>query len=240
MKKYLIIITIVLWQLTSMIVSNTVIIPGVVEIGVAFLNLFTSKLIYIATLSTICRICAGLVISLLLGLTFAISSYLNTKVKEIMNPIISFLQSVPQISYIFILLVWFNSEISLYVILILMLVPIIYHNVLTGLENLDRDLKDVIALYHQPLIYNLFKVYLPLVRPYIEASLDSCIPLSIKVIVMSEILVSSQSGIGKLLYYARVQIDTASIIAVTIYMILLIQVLLQIFHFIQRKRSGLN
>ena len=235
MKKYVPIFFILMWQIISMIVNNSIIVPSILEIIQAMCSYLTQPKFYMSILFTMQRVIIGIVISLLLAFILGIFSYKNRYVKEIVEPIVSFLQTIPQISYIVILLVWCKSEVALYVILLFMLFPIGYHNILQGLENIDDDLVDVIILYHQPLFFNIRKVYLPMIKPYIMATLDSIIPLSIKVIVMSEIFVSSSQGIGRLLYFARVQIDTASILALTIYMVLIIQGLLYIYKIITKR-----
>ena len=132
------------------------------------------------------------------------------------------IQTIPQIGYILVLLVWFKSITALMIIVVVMIIPNFYYNAYNGIINIDDSLKKVIQLYKKPFLYNLIHIYIPLIKGYIVSSIEQCLPLSIKVGVMAEIFVSSAKGIGKQLYNARVNIDMISIFAWILYMVLII------------------
>lgn len=238
MKKiFPFIILLMIWQCLSTAVNKTVIIPYPFDVLKTMIQYGQQPSFYLSMGHTLLRIILGLLISSFIGLTLAFMSYDHRNVEAFLSPIVAFLQTIPQISYIIVLLVWFNSRAALMIIIILMLFPIFYANCLNGLKGIDQDLKDVIILYHHTPLFNIIKVYLPLIRHHINAAIDSCIPLSIKVGVMSEIFVSSAYGIGKELYLARINIDTTAIFALTFYMVIIIEILLSVFHFYQRIRK---
>ena len=238
MKKiFPFIILIIMWQCFAMTVNRQVIIPYPAEVLAKMMAYGQNIQFYISLLYTLLRIIAGLIIASLIGITLAFASYDHQYIEANLSPIVAFFQTIPQISYIIILLVWFSSKTALMIIIVMMLFPVFYTNCLHGLKGIDQDLKDVIILYHHPMLYNVTKVYLPLMRHHINAAVDTCIPLSIKVGVMSEIFVSSANGIGKELYLARINIDTAAIFALTIDMVIIIWILLSIFHIYQNKRK---
>lgn len=238
MKKFFpFFILLMIWQCLAMIINKTIIIPYPVDVLKMMIQYAQEPSFYLSMGHTLLRIILGLMISSLIGLGLAFMSYDHRNIEAFLSPVVAFFQSIPQISYIIILLVWFNSRIALMIIIVLMLFPIFYANCLNGLKGIDQDLKDVIILYHHTPLFNIIKVYLPLIRHHINAAIDSCIPLSIKVGVMSEIFVSSAYGIGKELYLARINIDTTAIFALTFYMVIIIEILLSVFHFYQRIRK---
>lgn len=238
MKKFFpFFILLMIWQCLAMIINKTIIIPYPVDVLKMMIQYAQEPSFYLSMGHTLLRIILGLMISSLIGLGLAFMSYDHRNIEAFLSPVVAFFQSIPQISYIIILLVWFNSRIALMIIIVLMLFPIFYANCLNGLKGIDQDLKDVIILYHHTPLFNIIKVYLPLIRHHINAAIDSCIPLSIKVGVMSEIFVSSAYGIGKELYLARININTTAIFALTFYMVIIIEILLSVFHFYQRIRK---
>lgn len=236
-KAFPFVILIILWQLLSMIVNRTVIIPYPIDVFNKMIQYALDISFYQSLVQTFLRIILGLICSSLIGISFAFLSYHHQKIEAFLSPLVAFFQTIPQISYIILLLVWFSNKTALMIIIIFMLFPIFYTNCLNGLKGIDQDLKDVIILYHHTTFFNITKVYLPLIKYHISAAIDTCIPLSIKVGVMSEIFVSTTYGIGKQLYLARINIDTTAVFALTFYMVIIIEILLFLFHLYQRKKS---
>lgn len=225
-----------IWQGFSLLINKEVILPLPLVVLNKMLDLVLQKDFYLAIFSTIIRVIISFVIALILGTILGIFSGLNKKVNDYLSPIISLLQTVPQIAYILILLVWFKSLTALIIIVLLMLIPVFYNNAINGIKNIQPELKDVINLYHHSFNFNLIHVYIPLIKGYIISAIETCLPLSLKVAVMAEIFVSSSFGIGKQLYLARVQIDMVSIFAWTIWMIIIINAINYLTNLIIKTR----
>ena len=237
MKKSIsFIIIIILWQIAALLINRNVIMPMPLDVLSEMMMMLTSSSFYLAVSLTLFRVLISLIISSVLGIDLGIVSGLYGKVEDYLSPVISLLQTIPQIAFIIIFLVWFKSTTALILIILLMVLPIFYYNTLNGIRNIDSELMDVVKLYHHPLIYNVFKVYLPLIKGYLLSAFDSSIPLSLKIAVMAEIFVSSENGIGKQLYLARAQINMTGIFALTIWMIIIMQIILSIFK-LYKKRS---
>ena len=224
MKKKLLTTFILLgiWQVASMIISKEVILPLPLDVFSKMLSFLAESSFYEAVFATLSRIALSFMIAFVLGTLLGILSGLYKSIYELLYPVFALLQTIPQIGYILVLLVWFNSFTALIVIVLLMLIPSFYHNAYHGIINIDDTLNDVISLYHHSLPYNIFHVYIPLVRGYILSAINNCLPLSLKVGVMAEIFVSSEIGIGKELYMARVNIDMVSIFAWILWMVIII------------------
>ncbi|WP_286076819.1 ABC transporter permease subunit [Thomasclavelia cocleata] len=225
-----------IWQGFSLLINKEVILPLPLVVLNKMLDLVLQKDFYLAIFSTIIRVIISFVIALILGTILGIFSGLNKKVNDYLSSIISLLQTIPQIAYILILLVWFKSLTALIIIVLLMLIPVFYNNAVNGIKNIQPELKDVINLYHHSVSFNLIHVYIPLIKGYIISAIETCLPLSLKVGVMAEIFVSSSFGIGKQLYLARVQIDMVSIFAWTIWMIIIINAINYLTNLIIKAR----
>lgn len=230
-KKVLSVCSIVgLWFLVSLIVNNSIILPNPIDVFKRMLVMLQEIDFYQAIFATILRVILSMIISLIIGVILGLMAGLNKTIHELITPIISFLQTIPQIAYILILLVWFENTVSLVLIVALMIIPVFYNNVYNGMISISQDYQDIISLYHQPLIHNILKVYIPLIKGYLVSAIDTTLPLSIKIGVMAEIFVSTSYGIGYQLYYARIQIDMISIFAWTLWMVVIINILLFIYH----------
>ncbi len=237
MKKKLLTTFILLgiWQVASMIISKEVILPLPLDVLNKMLSFLSDASFYEAVIATLSRIALSFMMAFILGTTLGILSGLYKSVYEFLYPVFAFLQTIPQIGYILVLLVWFNSFTALIIIVLLMLLPSFYHNAYQGIVNIDDTLTDVISLYHHSLSYNIMHVYIPLIKGYILSAIQNCLPLSLKVGVMAEIFVSSSKGIGKELYIARVNIDMVGIFAWILWMVVIILTINAISDMIAKK-----
>ena len=239
MKKKLLTTFILLgiWQVASMIISKEVILPLPLDVLTKMLSFLADASFYEAIGATLLRIGFSFIIAFVIGTLLGILSGLYKTIYELLYPVFALLQTIPQIGYILVLLVWFNSTTALIIIVLLMLLPSFYHNAYQGIQDIDETLNDVISLYHHPLSYNILHVYVPLIKGYILSAINNTLPLSLKVGVMAEIFVSSAKGIGKQLYIARVNIDMISIFAWILWMVIIILTMSAISNIIVKKLS---
>lgn len=212
----------ILWQILALITAREVILPYPIEVFNRIYELLLSSEFYTTVLTTLLRANIGFMIALLSGISIGFLAYFHTSVESFLSPILSLLQTIPQISYMIILIVWFEQTTCIMIIILLMTFPIVYHNVLTGLKHIDDSLMDVIHLYHHPMFFMIRHVYLPLIRPYIESAIDTILPFCLKVCVMAEVLIQAQKGIGAKLYFSRLNIDMTGVFAWTICLVLLL------------------
>ncbi len=218
-------ILLILWQMASWMIQKEVILPFPGDVLMRMGSYLFDKPFYIAIFYTMIRILISFVVAMLVGITLGIFSGLYSSFRHYLQPIMTLLQTIPQIGYMLILLVWVDSDLSLLLIIFFMLMPIFYFNTMHGMMHIDSDLQDIITLYHHPLYYNLRYAYLPLIKGYILSAVETCLPLSFKVGVMAEVFVSAQHGIGKQLYLARVQIDMIGIFAWILWMVIIVWML---------------
>lgn len=211
-----------LWQIFSSIIANEIILPYPMDVFKQIVALCLTSKFYKTVFTTLIRANLGFIIALLSGITIGLIAGLNKSFREFIAPILTFLQTIPQISFMIILLVWFDQFMCILIIVFLMTFPIVYHNVTTGIDNIDDTLKDVILLYHQPLSYTIFHIYIPLIKSYIFSAILSILPLCLKIGVMAEVLIQASQGIGTQLYLARMNIDMISVFAWTICLVIIL------------------
>lgn len=217
-----IVFILILWQLIALLKNNEFIIPYPMHVVYTMIQQIFSKSFYETLFYTITRGIIGLSISFIFGIIMAYISYKYKVINEMFYPLLLLIRSIPNISYILIVLVVFSRTNAVIIILFLILFPIIYTNIYSALQNIDFSFKDVLKLYPEKELYCIRKVYLPLLKPTIEASLLSGISLAFKVGVMAEIIGGMQIGIGRELNLCRLNFDMIGMFAWTGWMILLL------------------
>lgn len=231
------IIGILIWQIAAWSVGNDVILPMPSAVFLKVISLLSDSAFYQSLGATFLRAHLGFLISLVCGIALAMLSFRVLMVERFLSLWVRFLQTIPQISFIILLLFWFDRETSILIVIFLMSFPLIYVQELEGLKGIDQDYMDIIELYHHRWWYNLKKAYLPLTAVQIEGAILAGLPLALKVTVMSEVLNQARDGIGRALSLARVNIDMTSVFAWTILLVVFVSVETELIQYLFRKRK---
>ena len=89
---------------------------------------------------------------------------------------------------------------------------------------MDQKYLDVLKIYPKGRMETFFRVYLPLLRPAVSASICNGIAMAFKVGVMAEILGQVPFGVGRQMQLARLNFDLVSVMAWTGWIIILLYV----------------
>src|SRR6056297_74782 len=167
------------------------------------------------------RIITGYLLSMVVGVFLGTVMGLNEKIKSLFSPLISILQTTPNISWILLAIIWFglNSKIVIFTIFISIL-PIFVINSSEGVRSTDINLIEIGEVYKLSTLDKVLKIYFPSAKPYIISASIITIERAWKIGAMAELL-SLETGIGSGLYWARNNLETEGIFAWTIVLILL-------------------
>lgn len=230
-----ILIIMISWLIIAEIVDNPIRMPSVFDVIAAMISQASSITFYQAFFYTVYRSLSGLFVAGILGIALGMMSGLNKKVEEYFSPIYLVLKSIPNISYILIVLIWTSNDFAVRTISFMIIFPMVYINILTGMKNLDKDLMDVLKMYPQGFIYELIHVYIPMLSSYIIASISNGLGLAFKVGIMAEIIGSVSPGIGRLFQIYRINVDMVSTFALTIWIIILLAIIEAITRYIKKR-----
>ena len=201
-----------LWQVVTLWVSPMVL-PSPAQVFQEFLAISGNKDFYSIIFVTMGRFFAGLSIGIFIGSLLGFLFGLSKPVETIMIPFISFLQAVPPVSWVVLALVWFgfNGKPSVFIVATAT-IPAMVINISNGIQNIDKDLLDMARLYHFSKYKTLYHIILPSIYPYFQSALEIVIGNGWKLVVMGEVLTTS-TGIGGAITTARLNIESAAIIA---------------------------
>lgn len=237
MKKYLFqsrwlfispLMFIVIWEIISKIIGNDLIFPGLVSIFNAFINIIKEKNFLLIVFHTLKRTAISIGISLIIGILCSILSYKYRFFYILFFPFFSFLKSIPTIAVIILVLIWSNVEIVPIITGIMILLPLIYENILGGIDSIDRDLLKMADIYKIPKIDIFREIYIPGVYYFSSAGISSLVALTLKVVIAGEVLSQGSLSIGGEIFMGKIYLETSSIFA-WIIIVILINFLLDIF-----------
>ena len=222
MKKtyfFSIISILLVWTGLSIYVDSSIVLPSIFDVAICLYQLVISPDTYIAIGLTLSRLFMGITISFLFALGLASLAYRYQKVKEFIYPIVLIAKTIPTVSIIVLTLIWFGREGTITTIVSLVVFPILYSNILFGFNSIDKAILDDLKLIDTSYFNKLIYVYLPLIRHQIMESLKVTVSLGFKVSIMSELLAQIRVGIGREIYFNKINILTDRIFAWTIIII---------------------
>lgn len=232
-KKVLTLLSILLlWQILSIMIQNDILIPYPKEVITYMFHQLTSPLFYESLTSTAIRSLTGLFYACILAFLLASLAYFIPFIYQILSPVMLIIKSIPNVSYILLVLVWFGSQASAVIVCFLIIFPVLYMNILSGYQSIQKVYLEVMQIYPAPFFYQLKKIYFPFVFPYFIAGFSTSLGLSFKVGVMSEILGQVSVGIGRQLNICRVNLDMTGIFAWTIWLVLLLAIVEKLCNFV--------
>lgn len=186
---------------------------------------------YIALGWTIARLLIGWGISIILGAILGTLAGLFPIFEKFMLPFVELSRSVPTAAVVLILVGVFYQYRGLpaYIpcfLVFLVAFPIIYESFRSGIAEEPTETKDALALdAGRRNINSIVHVYWPDSMSYILLATVQSIGLSMKVSVMSEILVNSSElngGIGGLIQDAKWNLDMKSVIAYSLVAVIMV------------------
>lgn len=228
-------VILIVWMIGGILVDNSIKLPSLFDVLIRMKELMFSSVLYESFGYTLMRSLSGLVFALGCGIVLGLCSGINHKFEEYFYPIYLVLKSIPNISYILIVLIWSSNSFTMRVISFMVMFPVAYENVLKGIKSIDPEYLDVLKIYPQSLFDSIFRVYLPLISNYILASLSVGIGLTFKVGIMAEILGSVSPGVGRQFQLCRINVDMIGTFAWTLWLIILLVFLELLVSFLKRR-----
>lgn len=223
MKKALIWLSYALiWELSARLVDRAIILPSFSAVMLIMVQQAQTASLWMALMHTLGRVVIGTVIALILAVVLSVSAERFTFLKPWLHPLMVVTKTIPNITYILLVLIWFSRELTVTIITLLILFPVLYSHLSTAIETVMPEYLDLSKLYPERFIHRVKHVVLPLIGPHIQEGVKTAIALGFKVGVMAELLGQVQPGLGYLMHLARQDVDTPSLFAYTGWMILIV------------------
>ena len=157
----------------------------------------------------------------LLGAVLAAAAYRFRRVRELLMPLVAAVKAVPVASFVILVLLWVSSRNLSVVISLLIGFPVIYANVLAGLDSTDPRLIEMARVFRVPFRRQLSTVYLSQVAPFLRSGLSLAIGLCWKSGVAAEVIGIPSGSIGEKLYKAKIYLETPDLFCWTVAVVVL-------------------
>jgi NitT/TauT family transport system permease protein len=196
-----------LWELLVRLTGvKSVILPAPSLIAVTIFKQWHNLLAQ--SVPTAISIAGGFLIAAVCGFIIAVAIAYSRMVNEIVYPFLIVSQVLPKIAFAPLFLIWFGFGLApkLVIAALIAFFPIVV-NTARGLTSVEPELIQYMRSLGASWFDIFFKINLPWAMPYIFASFKISITLAVVGVVVGE-FVASDNGLGYLIEYANISLDT--------------------------------
>ena len=161
------------------------------------------------------RILLGFVLGAVVSVVLAVCAARWSAADALLAPVMQLVKATPVASFIILALVWVRGSALSVLISFLMVLPVLYGAVRTGIRSADPQLLEMAKVFRMPFARRLRAVWLPAVLPAFRQGCSVALGICWKSGVAAEGIGLSSGTIGERLYTAKVYFETPDLFAWT-------------------------
>ena len=167
------------------------------------------------------RILLGFGLGVVCSAALAVAAEICPAAEVLIAPVLQLVKATPVASFIILALVWVRGSSLSVLISFLMVLPVLYGAVRTGIRAADPQLLEMAKVFRLPLGRRLRAVWLPAVLPAFRQGCSVALGICWKSGVAAEVIGLPNGSIGDALYRAKITLSTGELFAWTFVIILL-------------------
>ena len=220
---------IAVWCIVSYRTDSELLFPSPVSVVRALFELAVTADFWKTAAYSLLRVALGIIISLILGSLLAMLTEKIKAADALLSPMLGVIKATPVASFIILALLWLDRNTLPLFITSLIVIPIVWSNVSGGIRSVDKSLVEVTRVYGFSPLKRLRRLYLPSVTPYFLAACRSSLGLAWKAGISAEVLSTPKHAIGTELYFSKTYLETPSLFAWTVVVIILSVIIEKLF-----------
>ena len=209
------------WQCIAMAVGQEVFLVSPLQALRTLLGLLPRKEFWQRVCFSSGRILLGFALGTGVSAVLAAAAESCPAAKTLLAPVMQLVKATPVASFIILALVWVRGSSLSVLISFLMVLPVMYSAVRTGIESADPQLLEMAQVFRLPLGRRLRAVWLPAVLPAFRQGCSVALGICWKSGVAAEVIGLPDGSIGDALYRAKITLSTGELFAWTFVIILL-------------------
>ena len=210
------------WKLASVVVAKEILVPSPETTICSLAELVRQGYFWEAVSRTLQRTLAGFGLALAAALVTGTAAGFIKPLNIFFRPFNVIIKAMPTMSVILLAIIWLNSERAPLLVGFLVIFPILYGNVIEGINNIDEKLLEMAKMFRIRRRRVLTGLYLPSIGSYLFAASTTALGLNLKVMISAEVLSQPKFAIGTELQMEKAFLNTANVFAWTIAVIILV------------------
>ena len=209
------------WQAAAMAIGQEVFLVSPVQALRCLLRLLPQADFWHRVGFSAGRILLGFGLGVVCSAALAVAAEICPAAEVLIAPVLQLVKATPVASFIILALVWVRGASLSVLISFLMVLPVLYGAVRTGIRSVDPQLREMAQVFRLPLSRRLRAVWLPAVLPAFRQGCSVALGICWKSGVAAEVIGLPNGSIGDALYRAKITLSTGELFAWTFVIILL-------------------
>lgn len=179
----------------------------------------------VVLLQSFARAGLAFVLAWLAAYALAVFSYERAAIRGFLDPLLQVMKTVPLVSFTLLLLLWTKKPLIPTLVSFIMLFPILFEQFYRALDAIDPRLSEAVRVFKVPFARRWRYLYPEVLREAVIGTIRTGTSIAFKAAVAAEVLVIAQKSLGAELSLARTYLDSESLLAITLWVIVLAAIL---------------
>lgn len=209
------------WQLLALYIDSPILLAGPLDVFADLKQNVVSVSFWKTAANSFFHIFAGFFSAFFAALVLGVLAAKFSLVEEFLAPLMQFIKAVPVASFVVLLLIWSGpARLSVWVTF-LMVLPIMFQNVWSGIRHADKELLEMAKVFEMPLVNRIRFLYKPALMPFLVSGCRVALGMSWKAGVAAEVIGTPDFSIGERIYMSKIYLNTAGLFSWTLVVIVL-------------------
>ena len=201
------------WWLGAKALGNTLLLPTPWQVFGCLLELAGTAGFWQTVGLSIGRILLGVITAVGLGVIVAVLTTRSRLAELLIAPAMTAMQVTPVASFTILVLIWLDRDWVPVLICGMMVLPVVWSGVSTGIRETDAQLLEMAKVYRLPRLRILKRIYLPSVLPFFRTACVSALGLGWKAGIAAEVLTVPKNSIGRMISDSKLYLLTEELFA---------------------------
>ena len=211
----------VVWYLAAMAMDNPLLLPSPLQVLRCLGNLMQTAAFWQTVAVSIGRILLGILLAIVLGCVLAVVTTSCRLLEVMIAPAMTAMQATPVASFTILVLIWIDRDYVPVLICGMMVLPVVYNSVSTGIRVTDPQLLEMAKVYQLSKIQTLRRIWIPSVMPFFRTTCLNSVGLGWKAGIAAEVLTVPKHSIGRMIADSKLYLMTEELFASTLVVIVL-------------------
>ena len=211
----------VVWYLAAMAMDNPLLLPSPLQVLRCLGNLMQTAAFWQTVAVSIGRILLGILLAIVLGCVLAVVTTSCRLLEVLIAPAMTAMQATPVASFTILVLIWIDRDYVPVLICGMMVLPVVYNSVSTGIRVTDPQLLEMAKVYQLSKIQTLRRIWIPSVMPFFRTACLNSVGLGWKAGIAAEELTVPKHSIGRMIADSKLYLMTEELFASTLVVIVL-------------------
>lgn len=226
------------WFFVSKLINAELILPSPLEVFSAMGSLVKTKAFWQAFAHTFLRVIISFAITVVIGTALGIAAGFSKFLRDFFELPLAVIRATPVVAFILIALFWFKSGTVPVFVSVLMTLPIMTTAVANGFSKADEKLMGMAKVFCLTRSQIFKYIQFPSLVPFLLNGMVSSFGLTWKVVAAGEVLSLPKYAAGTMLQKAQVHLETSTVIAVAIILVLVSFAIERLFMYAVKRISS--